>query len=92
MKKILLVSHCVLNSYCELPQAPDILRKDIVKALIDKGISIVQLPCPELCYQGLERSSIYPGMKAEKEYTQYCRQLLGYLIGNIIEYKKMESR
>jgi predicted secreted protein len=88
MKKIILVSHCVLNSYCELPQGPEVLRKDIVKTLIDKGISIVQLPCPELCYQGLERSSIYPGTEEEKEYTQYCQQLLVPIIGNMREYHK----
>ncbi len=86
MKNIILVSHCVLNSYCELPQAPEVLRKDIVKTLIDKGISIVQLPCPELCYQGLERNSIYPGTEEEKDYAQYCQELLTSIIGNMREY------
>lgn len=86
MKRIILLSHCVLNSFCELPQAPDNLREEILKVITDKKLSIVQLPCPELSYQGLKRSSIYPETPEAKEYEEYCEKLLSGVISNIKEY------
>lgn len=90
MKRVILLSHCILNSFCELPKAPDNLREEILKVLIDKNLSIVQLPCPELTYQGLERNSIYPGTPEAEEYEKYCEELLAPIISNIKEYKKNE--
>lgn len=87
LKRIILLSHCVLNSFCELPQAPDNLREEILKVITDKHLSIVQLPCPELSYQGLSRSSIYPGTPEAEEYENYCKQLLSTVVSNIKEYK-----
>lgn len=86
MKKIILISHCVLNSYCELPKAPDELRKDMLEILMNQDVSIVQLPCPELSYQGLERESIHPGDEKAKDYEQYCKELLKPVIKDIQEY------
>lgn len=86
MKKIILVSHCVLNSYCELPKAPDKLRKDLLEILINQDVSIVQLPCPELSYQGLKRESINPGDEKAKDFERYCKELLKPVIKDIKEY------
>lgn len=90
MKKIALLSHCVLNSFCELPQAPDTFRKPILDILTEKQISMVQLPCPELCYQALERVSIEPDAPSAEEYRQYCRQLLKPLLHNLEEYRNQD--
>lgn len=90
MKKIALLSHCVLNSFCELPQAPDTFRKAILDTLIEKQISMVQLPCPELCYQALERVSIEPDAPAAGEYRKYCRELLAPLLHNLEEYRSQD--
>lgn len=88
MKRILIVSHCVLNSYCETPPAGDFYREGVLKAAIEKRLSIVQLPCPELCYQGLVRESINPGTDSAIEYEKYCEILLEPTIGNLIQYKE----
>lgn len=88
MKKIALISHCVLNSYCEQPEASEIFRKKILEVLTDKNISIVQLPCPELCYQGLERESILPGTEVAEAYQRYCECLLAPIIKNLEEYMR----
>lgn len=90
MNKIALLSHCVLNSLCELPQASDAFRKSIVDILLEKKINLVQLPCPELCYQALERVSIEPEAPAAAEYRLYCQELLRPLIHNLEEYRKQE--
>lgn len=90
MNKIALLSHCVLNSLCELPQASDTFRKSITDTLIEKKMNIVQLPCPELCYQALNRVSIEPEDPSAEEYRLYCRELLKPLIHNFEEYKSRE--
>ena len=88
MKRIVLLSHCVLNSMCEEPPAADTYRKCIVEAAMDGGVSMIQLPCPELCYQALVRDSIYPGDEKAGPYAEYCRGLLAPLIKNLREYKE----
>lgn len=88
MKKIALISHCVLNNYCELPEASETFRKKILEILTDKNISIVQLPCPELCYQGLERESILPGTEPAEKYQEYCESLLAPIIKNLEDYTR----
>lgn len=88
MKNIVLLSHCILNSMCETPPAPDTYRREITDLFIDRGISMIQLPCPELCYQDLVRESIEPGSEKAEEYAEYCRQLLAPLVDNLQKYKK----
>lgn len=88
MKKIALISHCVLNNYCELPEASEIFRKKTLEILTDKNISMIQLPCPELCYQGLKRESILPGTETAEKYQRYCENLLDPIIKNLEEYRQ----
>lgn len=88
MKKLVLLSHCVLNSFCELPEASDAIRSKLMNQLMDKGISVIQLPCPELCYQALERESILPGDSGADAYRDYCKSLLAPILKNLQEYKK----
>ncbi|MGI6766615.1 MAG: hypothetical protein ACOX4R_05285 [Lentihominibacter sp.] len=88
MKRILLVSHCVLNSYCETPPAGDYYREGLLRAVLEKHLSIVQLPCPELCFQGLFRESINPGTEKAAEYEEYCEALLEPIVENLIQYKE----
>ena len=88
MKRIVLLSHCVLNSMCEDPPAVDTYRKCIVEAAMEKGVSMIQLPCPELCYQSLKRESIYPGTEMAGPYAEYCRKLLQPLTKNLCQYRE----
>lgn len=83
-----MVSHCVLNSFCENPPAGDEYRADILKVVTEKNLSIFQLPCPELCYQGLDRNSIYPCSDEATAYERYCESLIEPIIKNIDEYEK----
>ena len=54
--KIVVVSHCILNVHCledNLAIYPG-LEEEIIQLLIKKGVSIYQIPCPEI-----ELSSIF---------------------------------
>ena len=62
MKKILLVSHCLLNTASKLKsydlgdmEAKEALRRSLLKAAIDNGVQLLQLPCPELLQYGARR-------------------------------------
>ncbi|MEG0829300.1 MAG: hypothetical protein RSD88_01570 [Anaerovoracaceae bacterium] len=87
LPRIALISHCVLNSFCETPQASHALRKKLMDILIEKKISIIQLPCPELCFQALSRESIFPGDEQAGAYGEYCKTLLEPVVRNLKEYK-----
>jgi predicted secreted protein len=56
-KKIILVAHCILNQNSKLDRCahyPGAVT-NIAHRLVDSGIGIVQLPCPEMLFLGLDR-------------------------------------
>ena len=89
MKKVIILSHCILNPYCELDEPSALsLYQQAIRTIVNKGIGILQLPCPELCYQGLERASITGKDSRAADYRAYCREILSPTIKNIVEYHK----
>ena len=55
--RIVVVSHCILNVHSledGLAEYPGI-EEDIVKALMEKGVGLVQLHCPETRLHGIQR-------------------------------------
>ncbi len=60
-KRVMFVAHCVLNqnsisdSTADYPSA----HVDIIRALMDAQVGVVQMPCPELFCLGLDRGNIY---------------------------------
>lgn len=70
-KKIILVSHCVLNQNAVIEgwgRAKGAFP--IVSELIANGVGIIQLPCPELLFLGINR----PPMTYQEYNTQAYRQ------------------
>ncbi|MGL5521347.1 MAG: hypothetical protein ACRDA2_04720, partial [Cetobacterium sp.] len=72
-KKIIIVSHCILNQNCVVK--PYAKKQDkflkFIKNFVLNNYGIVQLPCPELFILGLKRwghvkdQLEYPNFKAE---------------------------
>jgi predicted secreted protein len=56
-KKVLLVAHCILNQNSKIDRCAHYpgAAKEIVQALIESGVGLIQMPCPELIYLGLDR-------------------------------------
>ena len=59
MKKIIFVSHCILNTASKVVlynqeeiDAEEALRLEFVSTALKNGIQIVQLPCPEFTLYG----------------------------------------
>ena len=56
-KRVILTAHCILNQNAKIDRCahyPGAIKK-VVATLIASGIGIVQMPCPELLYLGLDR-------------------------------------
>ncbi len=56
-KRVIFLAHCLLNQNAisdgtaEVPAA----HREILRAILDAQVGVVQLPCPELCGLGLDR-------------------------------------
>jgi predicted secreted protein len=89
-KKLIIVSHCILNqntviegearSMGAIPSAVDWIQKE--------GFGIIQLPCPEFTFLGLDRPPMAYEQYDNEEYRCHCRQILMPIINQIKEYLK----
>jgi predicted secreted protein len=58
-KKVILVAHCVLNQNAKIDRCaryPGAMR-ELADCLLQSGVGIVQMPCPELMHLGLDRQA-----------------------------------
>jgi predicted secreted protein len=102
-KKVVLVAHCVFNQNAKIDRCAHYpgMAREIVDALMNAGIGIVQMPCPELLHLGLDRQ-VDPGaaVTVESEDTRVaqrmneeparalCREIAAGFVYQIREYKK----
>jgi len=88
MKRVIMLAHCILNGFCDLDVSDNTLRREVMDVIDKEDTGVIQLPCPELCYQALERTSIEPGDSRSGKYEEYCRDLLADLFKTLREYHK----
>jgi len=79
IKKLAVVSHCVLNQNSvvyDLARCGGAL-KELVKYLLDNDYAIYQLPCPELMYGGMARPQQSHAQYSTPEFIELCRTVAG---------------
>lgn len=88
-KRIVIVSHCILNQNVVvdgLERAEGPLA--ITRLFTDRGIGILQLPCPEFFMMNLDR----PGMNYSEydgpEYRQIARRLIEPVVWQVEQYRR----
>ena len=92
VKRILLVSHCILNnaSKVELDEAGLAeeykLRSELVNLIIEKNIQVIQLPCPEFIMYGSQRWGHVKNQFQHPFYKEQCRKLLDTILLQVQEY------
>ena len=89
-KKIVLVAHCILNQNTVIDrkaraQGP---VKSAVDWAVKEGYGIVQLPCPEFTFLGLNRPPMTYEQYNTPEYRAHCREILKPILQQIEEYVK----
>ncbi len=76
-KKVIFISHCILNQntvVCPLARAKGAYR-EIIKKIMECGIGIHQMPCPEFRKLGLKRIPMSKTEYDTLEYRNLCRSL-----------------
>ncbi|MGN0293152.1 MAG: CD3072 family TudS-related putative desulfidase [Lachnospiraceae bacterium] len=93
MKKILLVSHCMLNTAAKVKSykkderaAEEALRREVIKKAIDHEIQFLQLPCPEYLQYGYNRWGHTFEQFDNIFFRQRCREMLEPVIQQLEEY------
>jgi predicted secreted protein len=89
--KVILIPHCALNQNARSAGAAE--RKaavtELITGLIERGIGIIQMPCPELRILGLDRASLdIRGELGRDSGRTQCRALARDLVYQIKEYRK----
>jgi len=88
-RKIILVSHCILNANSKvegLSQYEGIF-KEVVDIIHEKGIGIIQLPCPEMIVYGIKRWGHVKEQFDTLFYRENCREMLKSIVGQVKSYK-----
>ncbi len=102
-KRVLLVAHCIFNQSAKIDQCahyPGAI-KEVAEILIDSGVGLIQMPCPELLYLGLDRQAdpeTRPTVEAEDTRVArrmveapakaLCAGIVRNLVHQVEEYKK----
>jgi predicted secreted protein len=93
MHKILVVSHCILNtaskviSYNEAEQRNEAKhRRNLLEYVMKEEIQLLQLPCPELLMYGTKRWGHVKDQFDNPFFRRQCRQMLEPMILQLKEY------
>ncbi|ACV24005.1 CD3072 family TudS-related putative desulfidase [Methanocaldococcus fervens] len=89
-KKIAIVSHCILNQNSVvkgLERAKEAFN-EVVEIILNENYGIIQLPCPEMLYLGINRRGMVKEEYNTKEYRELCREILKPIIKYLKEYNK----
>ncbi len=93
MKKIVFVSHCILNVASKVVMynqedmdKEEALRKDFLNKAINNDVQIIQLPCPEFTLYGAKRWGHVSNQFDNVFFRNHCRKILEPIIEQIHEY------
>jgi predicted secreted protein len=87
-KKIAILAHCILNVNSKvegLAAYPGAMRS-LVTEYIDEGYGIIQLPCPETTFCGLQRWGMSRNQYDHPNYRRHCREILTPIVDQIQIY------
>ena len=77
-KKLVVLSHCLLNANAKVEPYAGYqgVNLDVLSPYINEGYGIIQLPCPESSYLGLDRWGMTKNQYDHPAYRRHCQQIL----------------
>lgn len=89
-KRILLVSHCILNqnTVIENHARAEGAVLSAAEWAMKEGFGILQLPCPEFTFLGLNRPPMTYEQYNTPEYRKHCREILAPVLSQSKDYLK----
>ncbi len=86
-KKLLIISHCIINQNSVVePLARAKGAFPIVEKLLEEGIGLIQLPCPEFKFLGPLRKPMSKEEYDSKEFRELCRKLFVDTLEDLKKY------
>jgi len=87
-RKVVLLSHCILNANSKVERLSDYegIIPSVAQILIEKGIGVIQLPCPELLNCGIRRWGQVKEQYDNFHFRQECRKMLMPIISQVSDY------
>lgn len=87
-KKIVLLSHCLLNVNAKVYGLADYrgALRELIGFLLEEGYGIIQLPCPEMSIFGVRRWGQVKEQLDTPYYLNYCKQIFLPFLKQIIDY------
>ena len=99
MKKIIFVSHCILNTAAKVVlynekdiAAEEDLRLEFLNKALNSGIQIIQLPCPEFTLYGSKRWGHVSDQFDNPFFRKHCKKILEPILDQLKEYLNNEDR
>jgi predicted secreted protein len=92
--KIVVVAHCLLNVHSledNLAIYPG-LEEEVIKLLIEKGVSLYQIPCPEIELSGIFRKALPKESYEHPKIRKIYRQLADRIADNLKWYVKKDYK
>lgn len=92
MKKILVVSHCILNTASKVAQNEEELAEEyqiksmLLNLIMEKKIQLIQLPCPEFILYGSRRWGHVKDQFLHPHFKEECKKMLEPILLQIEEY------
>jgi len=87
-KRVVFVAHCLLNSNAKVvgyAEEPGVFTREL-QPYINQGVGIVQLPCPEITFLGINRWGMTQDQYDTPSYRRHCQQLLTPIVDQIELY------
>lgn len=97
-KKLLLVSHCILNVRSKIQYAVEFEteeernRKAFLKKVIEEDIQLIQLPCPEFLMYGGRRWGHSSEQFDNPFFRRQARKMLEDIVLQVKEYQNCSER
>ncbi len=98
MKKILIVSHCILNKASKVAMDESDLAEEyevrdrLLKLIIEKDVQLIQLPCPEFLLFGSKRWGHVRDQFDFPYFRKSCRDMLELVLLQLREYANHPER
>lgn len=89
-RKVVLVPHCALNQNARVAGAAERPAGvvELIVGLLERGIGVIQMPCPELQAFGLDRGRVpIRARLQEGSGREVCRRLARELVEQVQEYR-----
>ena len=77
-KKVVVLAHCILNQNAKLDRCAHCegAISELVSVLLDEGIGVLQMECPEMLYLGLDRQTDHSDCPSvESEDTRIAQRM-----------------